>query len=855
MPRQFDLHPVPIDRDPLWSLYTGSAIPNLPKLEINAEFVWQAFINGVKALTGIDLSSWEALLDSLREQFNLDVADAMRVVTNLKAFFANAVDLSEIDFDPQQAARDFVRFIVQPLLRVIDQIKAALLGPVPIGLLTDQLDTLVLEGGFEAPETIAEGSGWVHDEMDGGCAMVECDGTDHQMSSSFIRVAPGWQLELSARWHWQGLTAAPESLRIELQPWADESTPVGAPIVLLSAGSASGSSGGWQAMTAPSLYSVPATGVRFVTLVPRVTDNATAGTVRLKDVKLVAVQRIPQNFTVDLPEDLASLFNWIGSLVDQLLARLGITPTGGLLDRIFDLADELAMIQETAEDALSTDVWQDFLDAAAGHVGGTIHHIIDRIVNLDLFGRFDASQLTNIANIPTVPGTNVGGVGGVGSIVSDLQQTWNNFWGALVGRQADDDVSLADPTEQIAELAATTAAHSSAIAQLMANQDGNTNQGVVGGDDFERVSVGNLGGGWAEFYSLGPGNGYYDTSNGHEAVWHDEGASTNTGTFVRTDPADERTETDFQRITFVVGTVAGEYPLPFIGTGGQHIRLWARVNDDADTAGITDGVFIEVGGASQAQFGYRKNGTTTMVGSTVSCTWGVGTRFTIDAGTADGVETFRFYKNGSPMLTWKDSSGVTSYGEDFRRWGWEGQARARGLGQGTPSSCARITIADNAPTAVYGTTMRVFRTNTSGVSMPVVNNTAGSPLPANVFDSIAYKSDDLDWNPATNTVTFLTDKPATYHVQCRIEFSSALGWGAYLLVLYKNGAVYAYNCNSQFPANIGLAGSPVTTIIGEFTVYAEPGDYIQMYRINTDAKDIVGGFGGAVTFLTVARMG
>ncbi len=354
MPRQFDLHPVPIDRDPLWSLYTGSAIPNLPKLEINAEFMWQAFINGVKALTGIDLSSWEALLDSLREQFNLDVADAMRVVTNLKTFFANAVDLSEIDFDPQQAARDFVRFIVQPLLRVIDQIKAALLGPVPIGLLTDQLDTLVLEGGFEAPETIAEGSGWVHDEMDGGCAMVECDGTDHQMSSSFIRVAPGWQLELSARWHWQGLTAAPESLRIELQPWADESTPVGAPIVLLSAGSASGSSGGWQAMTAPSLYSVPATGVRFVTLVPRVTDNATAGTVRLKDVKLVAVQRIPQNFTVDLPEDLASLFNWIGSLVDQLLARLGITPTGGLLDRIFDLADELALIQETAEDAVST---------------------------------------------------------------------------------------------------------------------------------------------------------------------------------------------------------------------------------------------------------------------------------------------------------------------------------------------------------------------------------------------------------------------------------------------------------------------------------------------------------------------
>ncbi|BBC43316.1 putitive minor tail protein [Mycobacterium phage Y10] len=769
MPRQYDLRPVPIDRNPLWSLYEPG-IPKLPELKLDPEAMWQAFINGVKLTTGLDLSSPAKFVESL----------GSLILTG-----GGLIDPSRLPLIP---------------LANIGRIIASLL---PTGHFSDPS---AVEDDDERWTVVEDGG-----PAGTGAVKFTADGTIADLySTDLVPVVQGEKINVVGKLFYENLVASGDPIVLGLTTYADRfGRTVVSHVDLIVPEVTSSTLDDWVELT--GTYTVPS-GVQSLRVRMTVGADATAGDVYFAEVDAnKGDELLPMEF--------------VSGLLGELAARLGL------------------------------DVWQDFLDAAAGQVGGTIHHIIDRIVNLDLFGRFDASQLTNIVNIPTVPGTNVGGVGGVGSIVSHLQQTWNNFWGALVGRQTDDDVSLADPTEQIAELASTTAAHSSAIAQLMANQNGNTNQGVVGGDDFERVSVGSLGGGWAEFYSLGSGNGYYDTSNGHDAVWHDEGASTNTGTFVRTDPADERTETDFQRVTFVVGTVAGEAPLPFILTGGQHIRLWVRVNDDADTAGITDGVFIEVGGASLAQFGYRKNGTTTMVGSTVSCTWGVGTRFTIDAGTADGVETFRFYKNGSPMLTWEDSSGVTSYGEDFRRWGWEGQARARGLGQGTPSSCARITIADNAPTAVYGTTMRVFRTNTSGVSMPVVNNTVGSPLPANVFDSIAYKSADLDWNPATNTVTFLTDRPATYFVQCRIETSNALGNGAYLLVLYKNGVVYAYNRATQFPFNFNLVSDPVTTIIGDFVVYAEPGDSIQMYRINTDAQNVVGGFGGAVTFLNVAKMG
>ncbi|ASZ75464.1 minor tail protein [Mycobacterium phage Kimona] len=287
---------------------------------------------------------------------------------------------------------------------------------------------------------------------------------------------------------------------------------------------------------------------------------------------------------------------------------------------------------------------------------------------------------------------------GVDEAVDGLQNTWNNFWSALTGTTPSDDLTYVEPAERIGELAGTTSANSSAIAELQRrlDQEGN-GAGIAGGDDFERSNSTAIGPGWAEFYSgggYGSNQGYYYL-DGHQARWVDQGATQNTATFVRTDPADEKTVTDYQKITFVVGTIAGEPQEPF--QGGSHIRLWARVNDDAPTVGITDGVFIEVGGAYKAQFGVRSNGSDQFVGSIFNCTWGTGSIFTIEAGTVDGIEKFRFLKNGSPLASWSDDAVISKVGTNYRRWGWEGQARNRNLGQGTPCSCTRITITDNDP--------------------------------------------------------------------------------------------------------------------------------------------------------------
>ncbi|AGR46445.1 hypothetical protein ODIN_30 [Mycobacterium phage Odin] len=288
---------------------------------------------------------------------------------------------------------------------------------------------------------------------------------------------------------------------------------------------------------------------------------------------------------------------------------------------------------------------------------------------------------------------------GVADTAHDIQDTWNSWWGALTGRTPDENQTAAEPAERIGELAGTTSANSSAIAELQRRLDDQNQTGVAGGDDFERVNQTNVGPGWAEFYSNGSsGKGFYSIPDGHECRWTDQGAQQNTATFVRTDPADEKTLTDFQKMTLVVGTISGEVAGPF--QGGSHIRLWVRVNDNAPTVGITDGVYIEIGGASLAQFGYRRNGTDTYVGSSFSCSWGAGSIFSLNAGTVDGIGKFEFYKNGSKLGSWSDDAAATARGANNRRWGWEGQARNRNLGQGTPCSVTRVTITDNDPAGV-----------------------------------------------------------------------------------------------------------------------------------------------------------
>ncbi|QGJ88599.1 minor tail protein [Mycobacterium phage Atcoo] len=320
-----------------------------------ADTLGDEFVDQIRDNAGIDLSSWEAFVASLDDDRGIDLPFLAAFIAGAQQFFG-AIDFTDPDFDREAAARVFVRTIVQPFLNIVSRILPGLLGPLPIGLLTDEKLTLLLEGGFDDPVTIVEGSGWTHDATDGattplGCAVVECDGQWHIMSTEPQPVSPGWVLKAGAQVKYENVEAEPESnaVRIELVPYNGD-TP-GVAVWLASDESPSGSHD-WDELNAWGSYTVPASGVTHVSVQTVVSDEATAGRVKVDNVYLQATQKIPQGFTKDLPEDLASLLNFVRTWVESALSALGITPSGNLLDDIFDLSDEIEWIRDRAQEGV-----------------------------------------------------------------------------------------------------------------------------------------------------------------------------------------------------------------------------------------------------------------------------------------------------------------------------------------------------------------------------------------------------------------------------------------------------------------------------------------------------------------------
>ncbi|AAN12580.1 minor tail protein [Mycobacterium phage Che9c] len=314
-----------------------------------------AFINNA---AGINLSSWEAFLASLNDGKGIDLPFITAFISGARQFFGS-IDFTAPDFDPQEAAREFVRTVVQPFLNIVSQIVPALLGPLSIGFLTDEIQTLLYEGGFDDPITIVEGDGITHDATDGapgstplGCARVECDGTYKMRWTEPLKVGKDWALKAGADVKYESLVAAAGSnaVRVELMPYKGESSPQ--PVVWMASDESPAGTEPWGPLNAWETYVVPAD-VTHVAIGWGTSEDAASGVVKFDNVYLQATQKIPQAFTKDLPEDLASLLNFVRTWVESALSALGINPSGNLLDDIFDLSDEIEWIRDRAEDGFN----------------------------------------------------------------------------------------------------------------------------------------------------------------------------------------------------------------------------------------------------------------------------------------------------------------------------------------------------------------------------------------------------------------------------------------------------------------------------------------------------------------------
>ncbi|AMS01725.1 minor tail protein [Mycobacterium phage Brocalys] len=313
-----------------------------------------SFINNV---AGINLASWDDFVASLNDGKGIDLPFVVAFIAGAQQFF-DGIDFTDPNFDPSDAAQHFVHTVVQPFLNIVSRIVPALLGPLPIGLLTDEKLTLLYEGGFDDPVTIVEGDGVTHDATDGapgstplGCAKVACDGTFKIRRTEPQRVSKGWVLKAGADVKYESVVAAAgaNAVRVEIVPYMGEDNPQSA-VWMASDESPTGTEP-WGGLNAWGSYTVPE-GVTHVSVQWVVAEEATGGVVKFDNVYLQATQKIPQAFTKDLPEDLASLLNFVRTWVESALSALGITPSGNLLDDIFDLSDEIEWIRDRAQEGV-----------------------------------------------------------------------------------------------------------------------------------------------------------------------------------------------------------------------------------------------------------------------------------------------------------------------------------------------------------------------------------------------------------------------------------------------------------------------------------------------------------------------
>lgn len=243
--------------------------------------------------------------------------------------------------------------IISDIIALINRfIRPGGLPLIPLSSIADIQPNLLFEGGFDAAETVNTADGWSWDGTIGrgtpvGSAKIVANGTAKELQSGPdpILVEEGQELSLSSWVRWRSLatngTGAPAQLTVRTYDTAGATVSTQTIAGLANspgANSSNASQNDFVQLTGS--WTVPA-GVSSIRLRLTVRPSATAGEIWFDDAEVTKTQKMPQTFISGLTDALDNLFGWIEDLVNNLLGALGLSGSGSLLDRIFDLADEI----------------------------------------------------------------------------------------------------------------------------------------------------------------------------------------------------------------------------------------------------------------------------------------------------------------------------------------------------------------------------------------------------------------------------------------------------------------------------------------------------------------------------------
>lgn len=686
---------------------------------------------------------------------------------------------------------------------------------LPLSRIRDIAENLFLNGDFKTLGSIAaDVEDWLVDTTDGvggrGSAVTTADGATHILFSNNIDLDPDsvQTLNVSSFVRYIGLVSTGDAVKLQVSKYLGN-TLIGTDLIdkLVAP---NGTLGSWSQQLDGDWVSPGDGSVDNVVTELVVANTATAGTVKFSKALSTFTDKMPQNYVDGLLDSISSIWSGIQARIAE---------------------------------------WQALLDVFHNGPGGILTDVEQRIQRLTSGGLFNSAFLTNIGNIPAgIPGGNVTGVSSnlLADFGANLDAIVQKFLG--VGNVGN---TPADASTALNSLRDTVLGLSRDVQSLQQAANGAINSGQVYRVDFADYANGPLNTVGVPFnlYYTGAGSGYQEIASG-VSQWHKvtDGDRAVIGIYNGGTPgAQALTDTDYQ---WLQATAAGA--MGFSGGMSASNMFFCRVNPAVNTAvyikGYRTGAF---GLGFKCELGCFVGGVQTVFVTNVNVTFSL--NLGIKCGVGGNPYRFQVLSGNTIIIDYTDTAHVSQVGPGFRAWGWQGQT-ANG-GDAVPGSGTYFQCTDNAQVAVTGTTMRAYRSSTSAISVP----TGTVVLPSGVFDVVDYKSNDLAWDPTTNTITIVT--PGTYLFTARYEYNAVAGMGAtdWRVAWFKNGA-YRHSgkpVRSVGPNGFGVPATSLDSGAGgdPYVDYLLAGQTVQLGMISTGSTSIVGVATGELTNFTATRLG
>lgn len=688
----------------------------------------KTFVTSVLNPTGL-LASVEAFVESIT-----GLTGDQATLDKLKIYFANVrtllagIDFTNPDFDPVVAATQFVNVVLMPLNLLLGRN-----SQIALPALTNTSQQLLWNGGFSGAISITGRGIWFWD----GDVYYTTD-TDATPGSAKV-VADGTYKALRSN---AAEVSAGQTIQLSVRVLTD--------------GLAGDDGDLIQIMLVPFSNGVEGD---FVILdsINAPTAAPTGWTGAPASAKAATLSG-----TYTVPEG-----------VDNIQYRLVVTPAATAGTVHFDSAAAMRVTDGLPQE------WVNGLTGALANIGTVINQLGDV---------FNGLVVTPINNA-------------VAQVID-----WFN---GLLGYQSD--------------TTSATIANASKIAALEANRTGTDNYGNHATDDFDRDT--GLGGEWVV------SGGGTITTDGANATLTGGGKAIATYQTLKS-------VTNFQVIKLVLATAPR--------SNSDYIYLIGRSSADRSSY-----VFARLN-ASSAALGYAAGGAETVWATQSDPPYPrpsihprAGDTWELWCGTGTAQGQFLVVRNGATIINHTDAAAQSQVGDDYLDWGF-------GFAGSNPGSVAVWTANDNTPAPVIGSVLRVYRASTAGVGTAV----AIQKVPANTFDTVDKISPDMAWNGAQLTVSkagmyivrcrleFSTNIGANANVSLCVYKND---------VVYEYGREDPSQ-GGPWPSTV-YSYSGASCLSETFLVYCEPGDRVQPGVIfGASGLSIVGDNTGAYTALTVSRI-